>query len=113
MRTELNTNRPHHNSVLSPQSSSLRKNMNELKIIAASSALALLVVGCASYNAFTKAGTAEKVNDWDQAVVEYQKALEIEPDNIQFRMALQHAKLEASRVHFEKGKSLRTAAATA
>jgi general secretion pathway protein D len=87
--------------------------MNKLKIVAASSALAVLMFACASYNAFTKARTAEKVNDWDQAVIEYQKALEIEPDNIQFRMALQHAKLEASRVHFEKGKSLRTAAATA
>ncbi|HEY4640651.1 MAG TPA: hypothetical protein VII75_04855 [Thermoanaerobaculia bacterium] len=87
--------------------------MNKLKIATAAAALALLMFSCASYNAFTKARTAEKVNDWDQAVIEYQKTLDLEPDNIQFRMGLQHAKLEASRVHFEKGKSLRAAAASA
>src|SRR3954454_23849742 len=88
-------------------------DMNKLKIATAAAALALLMFSCASYNAFTKARTAEKVNDWDQAVIEYQKTLDLEPDNIQFRMGLQHAKLEASRVHFEKGKSLRAAAASA
>src|ERR1044072_2388285 len=87
--------------------------MNKFKIVTAASALALLMFSCASYNAFQKARTAEKVNDWDEAVTEYQKALEVEPDNIQFRMGLQHAKLESSRIHFEKAKSLRTAAAGA
>jgi len=87
--------------------------MNRLKIATAASALALLMFACASYNAVVKARSAEKVLDWDEAVTQYQKALELDPDNIQFRMGLQHAKLEASRVHFEKGKSLRTAAAQA
>jgi len=87
--------------------------MNRLKIATAAFALSLLMFGCASYNAFQKARTAEKTNDWDQAVTEYQKALELDPDNIQFRMGLQHAKLESSRSHFEKGKSLVAAAAGA
>jgi len=86
--------------------------MNRLKIATAASALALLMFSCASYNAYQKARTAEKTLDWDEAVTEYQKALELDPENIQFRMGMQHAKLEASRVHFEKGKSLRTAAGT-
>src|SRR4051794_37346255 len=84
--------------------------MKTLKTATAAFALALLVFSCASYNAYQKAQTAEKILDWDQAVEQYQKALELDPDNIQFRMALQHAKLESSRVHFEKGKSLRSAA---
>ncbi len=87
--------------------------MNRLKIATAASALALLMWGCASYNAYQKARSAETTNDWDQAVVEYQKALDLSPDNIEFKMKLMHAKLEASRIHFEKGKSLRTAAAAA
>jgi len=84
--------------------------MNRLKIATAASALALMMWGCASYNAYQKARSAETVNDWDQAVVEYQKALDLSPDNIELRMKMMHAKLEASRVHFEKGKSLRAAA---
>src|SRR3954452_16531549 len=84
--------------------------MKTLKTATPAFALALLVFSCASYNAYQKAQTAEKILDWDQAIEQYQKALELDPDNIQFRMALQHAKLESSRVHFEKGKSLRSAA---
>jgi len=85
--------------------------MNRLKIATAASALALLMFSCASYNAYQKARTAEKTNDWDQAVAEYQKALDVDPENIQFRMGIQHAKLESSRTHFEKAKSLVAAAA--
>ena len=48
----------------------------------------------------------EQKKDWDEAVIEYEKALDVDPNNLKFRMALQHAKLEASRVHFEKGKAL-------
>src|SRR5690349_23632897 len=73
----------------------------------------LLVSGCASYNAYERGRSAETTKNWDQAVIEYQKALEIDPDNMRFQMDLQRAKLEASRVHFEKGKTLRTAADSA
>jgi general secretion pathway protein D len=85
--------------------------MTRLKITTAAAALALTMVSCASFNAYQKARTAEKTQDWDVAVTQYQHALDLDPDNIQYKMALQHAKLEASRVHFEKGKSLRAAAA--
>jgi len=86
------------------------KRMNRLKIATAASALALLLFSCASYNAYQKGRSAEKTLDWDQAVAEYTKALDLDPENIQFRMKLMHAKLESSRVHFEKGKALRNAA---
>src|SRR5437764_13768761 len=76
-------------------------------------ALTALSVGCASYNAFERGRTAEKAKNWDEAVLEYQKALEVDPDNMRYRVFLQRAKLEASRIHFEKGKSLRIAANTA
>lgn len=72
--------------------------------------LALVVSGCASYNAFERGRTAETLKNWDQAVLEYQKALEVDPQNMRYKIFLQRAKLEASRVHFEKGKSLRAAA---
>ena len=70
----------------------------------------VLVAGCASYNAYERGRTAATVKDWDRAVIEYQKALDIDPENMRYQIEMQRAKLEASRVHFEKGKTLRTAA---
>jgi general secretion pathway protein D len=70
----------------------------------------LLLSSCASYNAWQKGRTAEVTKDWDRAVQEYTKALDIDPDNTRYVIALQRAKRESSRVHFEKGKSLRAAA---
>ena len=79
------------------------------KLILAAIAL-VFAASCASYNAYERGRTAERVKNWDTAVLEYQKALEINPDNMRYTMDLQRAKLEASRVHFEKGKTLRAAA---
>ncbi|HVR39324.1 MAG TPA: secretin N-terminal domain-containing protein [Thermoanaerobaculia bacterium] len=84
--------------------------MNRLKIASAALMLALPLLSCASYNAYQKARGAEQDKDWDVAVTQYQKALEIDPDNTRFKLSFAHAKLEASRAHFEKGKSLRAAA---
>ncbi|MCU1245108.1 MAG: hypothetical protein JWN02_1018, partial [Acidobacteria bacterium] len=85
--------------------------MNRLKITTAAllMLLPLLTSSCASYNAYQKAQGAERMNDWDTAVQEYEKALQVDPQNMRFRIGLQRAKLEASRAHFAKGKQLRTA----
>src|SRR5712691_7268887 len=82
------------------------------KTLIALLALAALTAGCASYNAFERGRTAERVKDWDEAVIEYQKALEVDPGNMRYQIYLQRAKLEASRVHFERGKTLRQAASS-
>jgi general secretion pathway protein D len=73
----------------------------------------LLIAGCASFNAYEKGRSAEKGKNWDEAIVQYTKALEIDPDNVRYQINLQRAKLEASRVHFEKGKTLRAASLSA
>ena len=85
--------------------------MNLRKIAAITLTFAL--AACASYNAFEKGRSAERVKDWDEAVAQYTKALDIDPENVRYQMNLQRSKLEASRIHFEKGKTLRGAAATA
>ncbi|HEX9128926.1 MAG TPA: secretin N-terminal domain-containing protein [Gemmatimonadaceae bacterium] len=69
-----------------------------------------LLASCASYNAYERAQTAEQNQDWDKAVEQYEKALQIDADNSRFKLSLNRAKREASRAHFEKGKSLRAAA---
>lgn len=83
-----------------------------MKRLLTAAILVLLVVSCASYNAFERGRKAERTKDWDRAVVEYQNALDVDPDNMRYRIFLQRAKLEASRVHFERGKSLRAASLT-
>ena len=83
--------------------------MNRLRI----ALVLLLIAGCASFNAYEKGRNAERGKDWDEAVVQYTKALDIDPDNMRYQMNLQRAKLEASRVHFEKGKTLEAAAFSA
>src|SRR5712692_6488314 len=86
--------------------------MNRLKA-AITAAGFVLIASCVSYNAFEKGRTAEKTKNWDEAVIQYQKALEIDPDNVRYQINLQHSKLEASRNHFEKGKTLRAASVSA
>src|ERR1043166_5167919 len=80
--------------------------MNRLKNGIAATLLILPLFSCASYNAYQKAQGAEKQKDWDNAVSQYEKALEIDPDNMRYRIARDRAKLESSRIHFEKGKTL-------
>jgi general secretion pathway protein D len=87
--------------------------MNRLKAITAIAVMALTFSSCASFNAYQRARSAEALQDWDVAVAQYEKALEIDPTNRQYKMALERSKRAASRVHFEKGKSLRAAAVTA
>jgi len=84
--------------------------MNQMKLGITALALSLTMLSCTSYNAFKKAKTAESAKDWDQAVIEYQKALDVDPGNTLYQINLSRAKLEASRIHFEKGKSLRASA---
>ena len=87
--------------------------MNQMKLGITAMALSLAMLSCTSYNAFQKAKTAEESKDWDKAVTEYQKALDVDPQNSLYQIDLSRAKLEASRVHFQKGKSLRASALNA
>lgn len=87
--------------------------MNRLKAFTATLLITLTLASCASYSAYQKARTAEEEKNWDEAITQYEKALEIDSDNRQFKISLDRARREASRMHFEKGKSLRAAANTA
>jgi general secretion pathway protein D len=84
-----------------------------MKKLTTAAMIAILLGSCASFNAYEKGRTAEKTKDWDEAVAQYQKALDVDPDNMRFRIYLQRARLEAARSHFEKGKTLRAASLTA
>src|SRR5262245_38349271 len=70
-----------------------------------------LLVGCSSFGAYRQAEIASQHGNWDEAVIQYLKAVEQDPGNIAYRSALLRAKIQASQVHFEKGKQYRDAGA--
>ncbi len=82
--------------------------MKSLKLITTLT-IALTLLSCTSFRSYQKAQEFELLKDWDKAVLEYTKALEVDPGNTRYKISLDRAKREASRVHFEKGKELRAA----
>ena len=77
--------------------------------IAAVTALAAILAGCAASGAMRAGQRAERVEDHDRAVVEYTKALRDNPDDLNARLALDRAKLRASLDHFGRGRRLSNA----
>ncbi len=71
-------------------------------------ALLLASAGCSAYRNYSQAKDAEYLEQWDTAVLKLQKAVEIAPDNPQYKNALVRLKLKASQAHFEKGKLYRS-----
>jgi general secretion pathway protein D len=69
--------------------------------------LTVLMTGCIGSQAYRTAKDEEAVGHWDLAVMNYAKALELDPLNAGYKAALARAKLKASQVHFEKGKMYR------
>jgi general secretion pathway protein D len=71
--------------------------------IAALSVLATLF-GCATGAALRDARRAEERQDYDVAVVEYSRALQRDPDNLNARTGLQRARLRASQDHHTRAR---------
>jgi general secretion pathway protein D len=72
--------------------------------VLAAAAVCLATAGCASSGAVHRAQQAERVQDYDLAVVEYTKAIRQHPDDMDARFALDRAKLRASQDHFTRGR---------
>jgi general secretion pathway protein D len=83
--------------------------MNRLRTVVTLALALALTWSCTSFRSYENALNQEKAKNWDQAVEEYTKALAVDPDNAKYQIGLQRARLEASRVHFERAKSLRAA----
>src|SRR5436309_731468 len=69
-------------------------------------AVALSVGGCAASAALRQARDAERRQDYDRAVVEYTRAVRLNPNNVDARAALERAKLRASQDHYARGRRL-------
>ena len=67
-------------------------------------ALCASLAGCATGTALRNGRLAEQQQDYDHAVVEYTKALQLDPANKDARAALARARLRASQDHFARGR---------
>ncbi|HEX9188053.1 MAG TPA: secretin N-terminal domain-containing protein, partial [Vicinamibacteria bacterium] len=69
-------------------------------------ALLLASAGCATSGAFRAGENAERLQDYDRAVLEYQRAVQADPDNVQYRRALERARMRASNDHTNMARRL-------
>ena len=67
-----------------------------------------LISGCTAGRAFSRGETRARVGDWDAAVTYYRAAVQADPDRAEYRIALERAMLNASRVHFDNARALET-----
>jgi general secretion pathway protein D len=73
-------------------------------------AVMLTVVGCTGSRAFREAREEEMLEHWDLAVLKYSRAVQLDPKEKHYRVALGRARLKASQSHFQKGKLYRASA---
>ena len=66
----------------------------------------MVVGGCATGAALREARRAEDRQDYDLAVIEYNRALQRNPDSTTARSGLQRARLRASQDHFTRARRL-------
>src|SRR5919201_264714 len=62
--------------------------------------------GCPAAPAARHARDAERVQDYDRAVVEYTKAIRLNPEDKEAREGLDRAKLRSAQFHFQRGRRL-------
>jgi len=74
------------------------------RFLAAASLAAL--TACAASGPFRNGERAERRRDYDQAVVEYSKAVHEHPDKLHYKKSLERARLRASEVHADVGRRL-------
>jgi general secretion pathway protein D len=74
------------------------------RFLAAASLAAL--TACAASGAFRNGERAERRRDYDQAVVEYSRAVHEHPDKLHYKKSLERARLRASEVHADVGRRL-------
>jgi general secretion pathway protein D len=67
---------------------------------------ALHWMGCAAQKAYKQGEEAARRGEWDRAVAHYIQAMNEKPDNPQYRVGFERARLAASQFHFQKAKQL-------
>ena len=66
--------------------------------------IAALLAGCGASRTFARGDRAARAGNWDLAVEEYRQALQGDPDNVEYRLALERAMLAASSAHLDQAR---------
>ena len=69
-------------------------------------ALAAALAGCATSSAYRTGEKAERLQDYDRAVLEYQRAVRQSPEDLNYKQALQRARLRAATSHAAEARRL-------
>src|SRR5688572_7398044 len=72
--------------------------------IAALLTVVALLAGCGASRSFGRGQSAARIGDWDTAVEQYQRAVQEDPDNAEYRVAYVRAMLSASAAHLEQAR---------
>ena len=67
-------------------------------------AMAAVLAGCAASRAFNRGNDAAQANEWDIAIEQYRQALQRDPNNVTYRIALQRALVNASDYWSEQAR---------
>jgi type II secretory pathway component GspD/PulD (secretin) len=82
--------------------------MSRLSRLVAVALVAATLAGCAAAMAHRRGNEAARRSDWDAAVSHYRQAVQDDPDKPEYRIALERAMLEASRVHAAAARDFET-----
>ncbi len=63
-----------------------------------------LTVGCGASRAHRSGQKHSEKGDWDLAVARFTRALQASPKNIKYKISLENAKIQASRMHTDKAR---------
>jgi len=85
---------------------SLRSRSSRAFVRHAALALVLLTASCAGRASFRKAEDAFQRNEMDEAVENYMRALQSEPENIRYRTAMGRSLISASNYHLHAGEEM-------
>ena len=69
-------------------------------------AMAVMLCGCAASTALRNGVEAEQRQDYDRAVIEYNNAVRLKPNDLDARASLERARLRASQDHFQRGRRM-------
>jgi type II secretory pathway component GspD/PulD (secretin) len=72
--------------------------------IAALLTVVVLVAGCGASRSYGRGQSAAKAGNWDVAVEQYQRALQEDPNDAEYGIALQRAMMSASQAHLDQAK---------
>ncbi|MEO8501626.1 MAG: secretin N-terminal domain-containing protein, partial [Vicinamibacteria bacterium] len=83
-----------------------RRPYRRAAILALAAGLAVFSAACAGSGAYRGGQRFSEKGDWDLAVARFTRALQASPKNIRYKIALENAKIQASRLHAEKARRL-------